>query len=277
MNKWVVILALFFAILLLYLFLGDRQVTSGNAEESYPSFSPDGKNIVFVSNKSGSHDIWIMGRDGKNQIRLIEWDSEETYPAWSPDGKNIAFTSDKSGNMSIWILNLSNMEYRQLTSGSASWYPSFSYNGRLVAYSSFEPASRGSAIWIIDITKGQQIQLTQGRSLDRGPAFSSDGNRVAFHSGNDKDELWVINTDGSNLTQLMFSDSNVWGAAWSPDGKSIAFTSEVNGRSDIWVMELSSGKKRQVTSGGNDMRPSWSPDGRQIVFHRSGDIWIAGV
>jgi len=69
-------------------------------EDSYGSFSPDGKNIVYVSNRSGSQDIWIMDRNGKNAMQLMNWTSEETYPSWSPDGRLSPLHRIK---MEIWI------------------------------------------------------------------------------------------------------------------------------------------------------------------------------
>jgi len=83
----------------------DTQLTSGDSQDSYSSWSPDGKRIVFVSDRSGANDIWVMNSDGKDLIQLTNDPYQDIYPFFSPDGTKIAFTSGRSGGQSIWIMN----------------------------------------------------------------------------------------------------------------------------------------------------------------------------
>ncbi len=174
LNKWVILFAVIGTAILIYFFIEDaRQLTSGEWEDSYASFSPDGKNIVFVSDRSGTQDIWTMDRSGKNALQIVNWTSEETYPSWSPDGESIAFTSNGYGNPDIWIINMSMREYRPLiTNASFDWHPSWSPDGELIAFCSIDHSEgNGSAIWITHISTGEKYQITQGRSFDKGPAL----------------------------------------------------------------------------------------------------------
>ncbi len=80
-NKWTIFLAAIAAGLLVF-YSGDGawKLTSGNAGDSYPSWSPDGTMIVFASNRSGADDIWIMSSEGKNLVQLTNDPYPDTYP-----------------------------------------------------------------------------------------------------------------------------------------------------------------------------------------------------
>ncbi|MBK7969817.1 MAG: PD40 domain-containing protein [Bacteroidetes bacterium] len=61
----------------------------------WSSWSPDGKNILFYTNRDGNDEIYIMDADGKNQLNISNHASNDYLPSWSPDGKQIVFTSDR--------------------------------------------------------------------------------------------------------------------------------------------------------------------------------------
>ncbi|MGA9190008.1 MAG: PKD domain-containing protein, partial [Methanosarcina sp.] len=87
---------------------GKTQLTSDSAHDDSPIFSPDGSKILFLSDKTGSEDIWVMNADGKNKVQLTSGSASDLFPVWSPDGKKIAFWSDRGGNNSIYTLTLKN-------------------------------------------------------------------------------------------------------------------------------------------------------------------------
>ena len=129
-------------------------------------------------------------------------------------------------------------------------------------------------LWISGIN-GQSIrQLTTGANVDMEPAWSPDGKRIAFSSGNDanQSDIWVIQKDGTGLTRLTSDLSGNTRPAWSPDGAKIAFVSDRLGSNDIWIMNADGSAPRRVTSfPGQENNPSFSPDGSEIVFSHTVD------
>ena len=80
----------------------ELQLTTSLAYDGHPAWSPDRTKIVFVSNRTGNRDIWMMDSDGGNKKQLTIDRACDWLPAWSPDGKKIAFVSDRSDDLNLW-------------------------------------------------------------------------------------------------------------------------------------------------------------------------------
>lgn len=108
-----------------------RKLTSNKVIDFWPGWSPDGKQIVFSSNRDGdprytikdafsskregSFQIYVMNADGQNVRRLTNTTANDFSPAWSPDGKQIAFSSNRDGNFEIYVMNTDGSQPVRLT------------------------------------------------------------------------------------------------------------------------------------------------------------------
>ena len=260
-----------------------RRLTTHNAHDYSPSWSPDGRKITFNLERSGNPDIWVMDADGGNERRLTTNEAIDWHPSWSPDGQKIAFMSERSGNLDIWVMDVDGGHKRQLTTHNANDYsPSWSPDGRKIAFSSYRRGS--SNIWVMDADGGNERRLTNSIDRDHSPSWSPDGRKIAFISPwrISKGKIGVVDADGGNIRRLTTNVTSDGNLSWSPDGQKIAFGSERSGNGDIWVMDTDGGNQRQLTTHeARDEDPSWSPDGRKIAFcsERSGnrDIWVLDV
>ena len=80
-----------------------RRLTTGGGD-GQPAWSPDGKQIAYISKDDGNFEIYKINRDGSGKVRLTETPQSDGLPIWSPDGKWIAFRSDRSGKWAIYVM-----------------------------------------------------------------------------------------------------------------------------------------------------------------------------
>ncbi len=233
-----------------------KPLTSDFAWQMQPSFSPDGKHIVFTSDEGGGENIWIMDVDGGNKRSV----SSETFrmvnsPAWSPDGNFIAvrkhFTGTRSlGAGEIWVYPSSGGEGRKLTSRPNEQKdmgePSFSPDGRYVYYSQdvtpgdFFEYSKDSekgiyAIKRLDLQSGEIEVVISGRGGAIRPTLSHDGSKLAYISRVDfQSTLFIYDLLTGKKTavydQLDRDKQAAWAIhgvypsmSWTADDKSILF------------------------------------------------------
>jgi Tol biopolymer transport system component/tetratricopeptide (TPR) repeat protein len=261
---------------------GVARLTTANAADVQPRWSPDGNQIAFASAREGKMEIYTMDAEGQNLQRLTFNAVDDFVPAWSPNGKRIAFTSKRDGNDEIYVMNADGSQQENLTKNAASdSRPSWSPDGRKLVFTSNrgEDASNFD-LYVIDADGGSPVRLTSDTGFDSDPAWSPDGKRIAFTSNRTGNfEVYLMDADGQQQVNISHSTSFNGKPAWSPDGKQLAFTSNRTGKFEIYVMAADGSNHRQltVTAMTND-EPAWSPDGKEIAYQseREGnnDIYV---
>ena len=249
-----------------------RRLTNHSADDFYPSWSPDGRHIVFHSERDGNEEIYVMGSDGSNLRRLTNHRADDWYPSWSPDGRHIAFASDRDGNGQIYVMGSDGSNLRRLTNHRADdFYPSWSPDGRHIVFMSNRNGN--GQIYVMGSDGGNLRRLTNHSAWDLFPSWSPDGRRIAFMSNrNGNREIYVMGSDGSNLRRLTNHRADDFYPSWSPDGRHLAFASNRDGNRDIYVMGSDGSNLRRLTNHPRwDFSPSWSLDGRHIVFASNRD------
>ena len=96
------------------------RLIASTATDLNPQYSPDGERIVFGSNRSGTGEIWVSDRDGRNPMRLTNIGGPVTGdPRWSPDGRQIAFDSMEGSNRDIYVVSSNGGQHHKLTTDPA--------------------------------------------------------------------------------------------------------------------------------------------------------------
>ncbi|GAA4401650.1 amidohydrolase family protein [Nibrella viscosa] len=123
-------------------------------------------------------------------------------------------------------------------------------------------------IWLVPAAGGVARPVTDAYGDCRQPAWSPDGNWVAFHAFWDGTyHIWMVSKDGKQKKQLTIGIYDDREPHWSPDGKRLVFASDRSGNYDIWQLTLDTGLLTQLTrNAGNDYNPAYSADGSQIAF-----------
>ena len=93
---------------------GPRRLTRmAQVNYSLPSWSPDGRKIVFVSERDGNFEVYVMNADGSGQQSLTRHPGHDSAPSWSSDGRKIAFTTKRDGNFEVYVMNADGSEQRE--------------------------------------------------------------------------------------------------------------------------------------------------------------------
>jgi TolB protein len=236
---------------------GARAFTRDGSIALFPSLSPDGKRLAYVSYRDGYPNVVIRGEDGLI-IGSTRFKGTTTSPAIGPDGR-IAFASSKDGgSMEIYVANGDGSNSKKLTSTrnavniSPRWNPK---TGREIAFIS----DRGGLprIYVIGSDgSNERSLLSMGGHMD-SPSWSPDGRFLAFTCDVDGTfNIYVADVATQQALKVTREGRNE-NPTWSPDSRHIAFQSNRSGRWEIWAMHVDGSEPRQLTRGGG-RAPSWS-------------------
>ena len=144
-----------------------HKLLTSTREENGPNISPDGKKIVFVSNRAGSGEIWVCDSDGANAQQFTSFGGVLTgTPRWSPDGKQIAFDSRAGGEANIYLVDAGGGVPRKLeTDTRVNSLPSWSHDGDWVYFVN-APAGSSPTVWRVAAAGGHAVQLTKTADAD---------------------------------------------------------------------------------------------------------------
>ncbi|EJF87750.1 protein tolB [Bartonella rattimassiliensis 15908] len=134
------------------------RLTTTSAIDTSASYSPDGKQIVFSSDRSGKPQIYKMNADGSDIQRISSNEGSYSTPIWSPRGDYIAFTKQLGGQFSIGVMHPDGQGERILTTGFHNEGPTWAPNGRVLMFFRKNPGM-GPKIYTIDITGRNERQL----------------------------------------------------------------------------------------------------------------------
>lgn len=196
-----------------------RRLTTTEAAEDHPAWSPNGNRISFDADYDGDgyYEIYTIQPDGSNLIRLTSGAYNDQFADWAPDGKQIAFSSDRKGNWDLFVMDADGSNQRAITS-SPNWelFPAWSPDGSRIAFNGLVPRSRNTDIFLVNADGSDLLQLTDSPGFDENPAWSPEGSQIAFQtqrSGNF--ELYVMNPDGSGQRPLAAHPADELWPSWA--------------------------------------------------------------
>ncbi len=195
-----------------HIYEGRLETPAGGTDRIHnwlPSYSPDGTQLAFNSNRDGNIEIYIVNVDGTGTRRLTNHPGIDTSPTWSPLGHQIAFTSDRSGSPQVYVVDVDGTGLRRITFESYCDRPTWSpapYNE--IAYAS--RTGPGFDIKVVDLATNEVRQLTFGQGSNESPSYSPNGRHLAFSSsrGNGDKQIYLIGRDGRGLKRLTNNGNN---------------------------------------------------------------------
>ncbi|MBK5254746.1 MAG: S9 family peptidase [Vicinamibacteria bacterium] len=260
-----------------------RQLTEGTFRDSAAAFSPDGRKIAFLSNRSGSTQIHVMWLDTREMAQITRLDSDPSAPVWSPDGAKIAFTVRVPDEASPLPIKLPKTpKGAELAKGAVV------VDRTVWGADGTGPTLKGfTHVFLVDArTGGTSRQITSGDYNHNSPSFSPDS-KTLYVSGIRKpdaeylkgdSEIYAITLDSLELKALTDRKGADSSPEASPDGKWIAYVGydEKGYTSDIETLYLmaSDGEGKRVLAGGLPSSPrdvTWGSDGVYYSMEEHGE------
>ena len=249
------------------------------------SWSPDGKQIVFVSNISGRNNLWIVPSGGGWPTQLTVSDQRQSSPTWSPDGKWIAYMSDYDGDeqWDIFFVSPKTGQVVNITKTReiAEEHPTWSPDGRYLAYMVKPKTSSVFEIDVFDTLMRDTKHLTSNTPKDKmnvSPIWSKDGKYIVYTQhqakGTDSNVFIAEVAAGKSTLLTPHEGEKLYNANdLSSDGRSVLITSNAeNGYENAGVLDIASKKIAWLTqdkweiNGGN-----FSPDGKAVTWSANVD------
>jgi len=236
--------------------------------------------IVFVSNRNGNDELYMMDYDGHNQTRLTFNKTRDYMPAWSSDGKTIVYTAYNDQKAALYLFNPFEGTRTLVTDHGTSFGADFSFDGKKLAYCSTEDESN-SEIYVCDSSGKNIKRLTYNNAIDTAPSWSPNNREIAFTSDRlGSPQIYIMDAEGTHVRRRSFGGNYHDAPAWAPTGDRIIYVSRVAAVFDLYVLNLRTDRIIKLTEGySRNESPSWSPDGRHIVFssNRIGSIQLYSI
>ena len=260
---------------------GSEQVnlTQHPAEDYDPAWSPNGKQIVFTSDRTnGVFDLYLMNPDGENVQKVFKDDEYRREPAWSPDGKHIAYAqADKRKAIfafgarfaptvehMLYIATPNGTSIEKLTKG---FEPSWSPDGTQLIF--VVVGLKHCSLGLFDLqTRTQKVLRPEKLRWPISPCWSPQGDKIAFGklSGARFNErgflrfrdstLYIAKPDGTALQKV--ADGNALDPTWSPQGNQLIYSNAIADFFQVYKTDFNGGNPTQLTREGNNFGADWS-------------------
>jgi Tol biopolymer transport system component len=229
----------------------ERRLTTDPASDGLPRFTPDGSQILFSSDRSGTFQLWEIPTTGGEARRVRSNGAREFQADVSPDGTKIALLSNLDGPESLWIMERGSGASRVLVRhgrdsilGNPHWSP----DGRKIVFSSNWRI--GHQIYVVDVASGAQDRISPLTSGGCEPRFSPDGRKVVYVSRGHRRPKSTLNehdlATGEERVLVDWPALN-YGPVYSPDGTELAFASNITGSFQVYRQRLSDGRAWRVS------------------------------
>jgi dipeptidyl aminopeptidase/acylaminoacyl peptidase len=266
-----------------------RPITAGKKRDRAPRWSPDGSAIAFLTERSGSAQLWLLPAAGGEARQLTRLKGLTGEPVWSPDGRSIAV---------LVKTEAATPEAESAKAEAATPYERFTKGIKVVERLQYRTDGIGyhdgrrTRLALVDAATGEARFLTDAANDVSEPAWSPDGRLLAFVRSDSPDwsesaQVWVVPAEGGEPRQVTAGRGPKHSPAFSPDGGCIAYAGHdyrhiYYTRSSLFVIPAAGGEARELTPGfegwvgeapitdtraaGGSHRPVWSADGAFLYF-----------
>ena len=241
----------------------------------YPTWSPDGRRIAFMSNREGQVNLWTVAASGGSPVRLTRDEGIDYQPAWSPDGRWIAYGSGGlvGYGYNVAVVAAEGGKPRTLTSDfTFVTRPAWSPDGRSILFSGERNGILN--VWRLpfspDGKPAEPSRVTLGQGQDTDVSVSRDGGKLAFAAVRDETNIWELSVDTGQLREVTSGASGPDYPELAPDGRTLLVSATRTGGRGLWTVDLLGRFLSQLTTGdASEPSAHWSPDGKWVAYVRA--------
>jgi len=253
-----------------------RRLTRSAGRDDQPRYSPDGEQIVFVSDAGGDRDIWVIDAEGRQPPRQLTDDpQEEGDPQWSAEGVEILF---ERGRGDLYLVPAAGGPARKVVSGPQVHTPHRSPAGDWAAYERHNAADVGD-IFVVDLASGEEWNVSPDPAHDQRPRWSPDGRRLLFESDRDGSwDLFVLTMAELEAEEEDAKAGSEEGGSDSQDGEEEEAERRALDAELRRFLERGRFEPEKIAStAGDDQDAAWSEDAERVLFRSnvlgSWDLW----
>jgi Tol biopolymer transport system component len=227
---------------------GNKSLIKSQYPEVDAQPSPDGNQIVWMSDRTGSGELWLSDRDGEHPVQLTHLERYSGTPRWAPDGKHIAFDSVEfrysKGGPQIFVIDTEGRNLRQITSGAYdNVVPSWSRDGRFIYFASRRTGNW--QLWKHALADGAETQMTQHGGFT---GFESSDGRTLYFSKFDQAGIWRIPAIGGAESLVVPDKPGVgfWGHWAVTDSGLYLLDTEAEPKASIVFYRIATGRLSHI-------------------------------
>ncbi|MCC6765665.1 MAG: Tol-Pal system beta propeller repeat protein TolB [Deltaproteobacteria bacterium] len=235
-----------------------RAVTRDGSIALAPSWSPDGRSLLFTSFVSGNPSLFVADLGGDKRL-VSSRHGLNLGGRWSPGGRAIAVALENGGATDIALLDPDGQIMHFVTKDrSIDVSPSWSPDGQSIVFCS--DRGGGPQIYVVSAQGGTPRRVTFEGSYNTSPAWSPKGDRIAYASRlGGRFQVFTVALGGGDVKRITSTRGDNEDPSWSPDGRYLIFSSTRDGSGAIYLSDAAGTRQTRLTPpGGDDSSPAWS-------------------
>ncbi|OBX18001.1 Tol-Pal system beta propeller repeat protein TolB [Erythrobacter sp. QSSC1-22B] len=236
-----------------------RFITTGRSTALTPRYSPDYRQLVYLSYVDGNPRIYVYDIGSGQQTLVTQSENPTFAPRWSPDGRSILYSMAVNGNTDIYRVSAQGGQSQRLTDAPGiDIGGSYSPDGSKIVFESDRSGSQ--QIYVMDANGSDQQRLSFFGGRAATPEWSPRGDQIAFTHITGDFRIAVMNTNGRNIRHL----TNSWqdeAPTWAPNGRIVQFfrTERNSGATGLWQVDLTGENERRLPTPVDASDPAWGP------------------